>query len=92
MYPHASVSGSALQRSYLVSRNVNVNVHKNVTPRPPAQGGNPSIPEADTVVEKPKLVQHGQNQPSSCLKTVFVIRVHFAALASKGEAKFAPPT
>jgi hypothetical protein len=48
-------------------------------------GGHPSIPEADTVAERPNLVQNGQIRLSSCLKTAFVcILLH---LRAGGKAK-----
>ena len=53
-------------------------------------GGYPSIPEADTVVERPILVQNGQFQAASCLKRHFVcILLHSRARA---KPKNAPPT
>ena len=52
--------------------------------------GYPSIPEADTIVERPILVQNGQFLPSSCLKRHFVcILLH---LLARAKAKNAPPT
>ena len=43
-------------------------------------GGYLSIPEAETVAERPNLVQNGQIRPSSCLKTAFVcILLHLRA-------------
>ena len=50
----------------------------------------PSIPEADTVVERPNLVQNEQTRPSSCLKIACVcILLH---LQASMKAKNAPPT
>ena len=42
--------------------------------------GHPSIPETDTVIERPNLVQNGQILPSSCCKTAFeCILLHLRA-------------
>ena len=53
---------------------------KNATPRPLAQGLPILIPEADTAVERPNLVQKGKIPPSSCCKIAFAcILLHLQA-------------
>ena len=53
-------------------------------------GGCLSIPEADTMVERPNLVQNEQILPASCLKTAFAcILLHWRA---GKKSKNAPPT
>jgi hypothetical protein len=58
-------------------RNVNVRICNSQATGP---GGYPSIPEADTVVERPNLVQNVRIPPSSCCKTAFAcILLHLRA-------------
>ena len=48
--------------------------------QPTGLGCYPSVPWGDTVVERLDLVQNGQIQPSSCLKTAFeCILLHLRA-------------
>ena len=77
-----SLPVSSAENSWcIVSNNkVTSQCQKKVTPRPPVQGGHPSTPEADTVVESPNLVQNVQFWPSSCCKTAFMcILLHLRA-------------
>ena len=57
-----------------------------IATRPPAQepGGYSSTPEADAVVEMPKVVRNGQIRPSACSKEAFAC---IFPLASMGEYK-----
>ena len=69
---------------------VNSHFLKKCNSQTTSPGGHPSIPEADTVVERSQI--WFRMCKFSHLPAVNSFCMHFAALASKEESKNAPPT
>ena len=64
---------------------------KKINSQATGSGGSLSVPEVGTVVERSNLVQNGQIQPSSCLKTAFVcILLHLRAWGTMGGKQKCP--